>query len=89
MRRRHAVPNALLPTITLVFLNIGFVVSGRDHGRDGLLLAGLGLLTYQALRGPDVPLLQALFLLFSLGGRSSPTSSPTSWSPPSTRGCAT
>jgi ABC-type dipeptide/oligopeptide/nickel transport system permease subunit len=28
VRRRHAVPNALLPTITLIFLNIGFVVSG-------------------------------------------------------------
>jgi peptide/nickel transport system permease protein len=27
---------------------------------------GLGLLSYDALRGPDVPLLQALFLLFSL-----------------------
>ena len=39
VRRRHAVPNALLPTITLIFLNIGFVVSGADHRRDGLLLA--------------------------------------------------
>lgn len=28
VRRRHAVPNALLPTMTLVFLNLGFVVGG-------------------------------------------------------------
>ena len=28
VRRRHAVPNALLPTTTLAALNIGFVVSG-------------------------------------------------------------
>jgi peptide/nickel transport system permease protein len=28
---------------------------------------GLGLLTYDALSGPDIPLLQALFLLFSGG----------------------
>jgi ABC-type microcin C transport system permease subunit YejB len=26
VRRRHAVPNALLPTLTLVFLNIGFII---------------------------------------------------------------
>ena len=28
VRRRHAVPNALLPTTTLIFLNLGFVVGG-------------------------------------------------------------
>ena len=40
VRNRHAVRNALLPTTTIVALNIGFVVSGRDHGRDGLLDPG-------------------------------------------------
>jgi peptide/nickel transport system permease protein len=67
VRRRHAVPNALLPTITLVFLNIGFVVSGAITVETVFSWPGLGLLSYQALRGPDVPLLQAIFLLFSLG----------------------
>ncbi len=66
VRRRHAVPNALLPTITLVFLNIGFVVSGAITVETVFSWPGLGLLSYQALRGPDVPLLQAIFLLFSL-----------------------
>ena len=28
VRRRHAVPNALLPSITLIMLNLGFVISG-------------------------------------------------------------
>ena len=28
VRRRHAMPNALLPTVTLVFLHLGLVVSG-------------------------------------------------------------
>jgi peptide/nickel transport system permease protein len=67
VRRRHAVPNALLPTITLVFLNIGFVVSGAITVETVFSWPGLGLLSYQALRGPDVPLLQAIFVLFSLG----------------------
>jgi peptide/nickel transport system permease protein len=66
VRRRHAVPNALLPTITLVFLNIGFVVSGAITVETVFSWPGLGQLSYQAIRGPDVPLLQAIFLLFSL-----------------------
>jgi peptide/nickel transport system permease protein len=66
VRRRHAVPNALLPTITLIFLNIGFVVSGAITVETVFSWPGLGLLSYQAIRGPDVPLLQAIFLLFSL-----------------------
>jgi peptide/nickel transport system permease protein len=66
VRRRHAVPNALLPTITLIFLNIGFVVSGALTVETVFSWPGLGLLSYQAIRGPDVPLLQAIFLLFSL-----------------------
>lgn len=66
VRRRHAVPNALLPTITLVFLNVGYVVAGAITVEAVFSWPGLGLLSYQALRGPDVPLLQAIFLLFSL-----------------------
>ncbi|HET9945072.1 MAG TPA: ABC transporter permease, partial [Actinomycetes bacterium] len=67
VRRRHAVPNALLPTVTLVFLNIGFVVSGAITVETVFSWPGLGLLSYQAIRGPDIPLLQAIFLLFSIG----------------------
>jgi peptide/nickel transport system permease protein len=66
VRRRHAVPNALLPTITLVFLNIGFVISGAITVEAVFSWPGLGLLSYEAIRGPDVALLQAIFLLFSL-----------------------
>jgi peptide/nickel transport system permease protein len=39
VRRRHAVPNALLPTITLVFLNIGFIVSGAITVADIVVAA--------------------------------------------------
>lgn len=65
VRRRHAVPNAVLPTLTLVFLNIGFVVSGAITVETVFSWPGLGQLAFQAVRGPDVPLLQAIFLLFS------------------------
>jgi peptide/nickel transport system permease protein len=66
VRRRHAVPNALLPTITLIFLNIGFIVSGAITVETVFSWPGLGQLSYLAIKGPDVPLLQALFLLFSV-----------------------
>jgi peptide/nickel transport system permease protein len=67
VRRRHAVPNAILPTITLIFLNLGFVVSGAITVETVFSWPGLGLLSYDALRGPDIALLQAIFLLFSIG----------------------
>lgn len=66
VRQKHAVPNALLPTITLIFLSLGFVVTGAITVETVFSWPGLGLLTYEALRGPDIPLLQATFLLFSI-----------------------
>jgi len=65
VRKQHAVPNAWLPTMTLVFLNLGFVVGGAITIEYVYSINGLGSLTVDALQGPDVPLLQALFLLFS------------------------
>jgi peptide/nickel transport system permease protein len=65
VRNRHAVPNALLPVITLVAINLGFVLSGAIAVETIYSWPGLGLLTYQALTGPDLPLLQGLFLVFS------------------------
>ena len=67
VRRRHAVPNAILPTVTLIFMNLGFVISGAITIETVFSWPGLGLLTYDALRGPDIALLQATFLLFSIG----------------------
>ena len=65
--RRHALPNALLPTVTLFFLSLGFVVSGAITVETVFSWPGLGRLSYDALRGPDIPLLQGLFLVFSAG----------------------
>ncbi len=67
VRSKHAWPNALLPTVTLFFLSLGFVVSGAIAVETVFSWPGLGRLTYDALRGPDIPLLQGLFLVFSAG----------------------
>ncbi len=65
VRRHHAVPNALLPTVTLVFLHLGLVVSGAITVETVFSWPGLGLLTYEALRGPDLLLLQGTFVVLA------------------------
>lgn len=66
VRRDHAVPNALLPSVTLVALNLGFVVAGAITIETVFSIPGLGLLTTEALEVPDFPLLQGTFLVFSV-----------------------
>jgi peptide/nickel transport system permease protein len=65
--RRHALRNALLPSVTLFMMSLGFVVSGAITVETIFNWPGLGLLTSEALRGPDVPLLQGVFVVFSAG----------------------
>ena len=65
VRRRHAVPNALLPTVTLLFMQLGGVAGGAILTETVFSWPGLGLLAYQALRIPDLPLLQGTFVFFS------------------------
>jgi peptide/nickel transport system permease protein len=65
VRKRHAVPNAILPVITLFALNLGFILSGAIAVETVFSWPGLGQATQDALKGPDYPMLQGLFLLFS------------------------
>ncbi|WP_209370911.1 ABC transporter permease [Brevibacterium renqingii] len=65
VRRRHAVPNALLPTVTVVFLHIGGLIAGAVTVEAVFSWPGLGKLTFEAIRGPDLPLLQGTFVVFS------------------------
>lgn len=65
VRNRHALPNALLPVVTLAALNLGFILSGAIAVESVFSWPGLGQATAQAIRGPDFPMLQGLFLLFS------------------------
>jgi len=61
----HAVPNALLPTMTVTILSFGFVISGAITIELIFNWPGLGLLTATAVDQRDFPILQGLFLLFS------------------------
>jgi peptide/nickel transport system permease protein len=67
VRNRHAVRNALLPTTTVVALNIGFVVSGAITVETVFSIPGLGLLATDAIDVPDSAVLQGTFLVASAG----------------------
>jgi peptide/nickel transport system permease protein len=63
---RHAARNAMLPIITLIGLNLGYVVSGALLVEIVFAYPGVGYLTYRAVLAHDFPLLQGLFFILSL-----------------------
>jgi peptide/nickel transport system permease protein len=64
--RHHAIPNALLPTVSLVAINLGYVVAGAITVEVVFNWPGLGTLTVEALSARDYPVLQGVFLLLSV-----------------------
>jgi len=61
--RKHAVPNALLPTITLVALSFGFILSGVITVELVFSYPGVGKLSVEALDARDFAVLQATFVI--------------------------
>ena len=66
VRRRHAVPNAFLPSFTLIVLSFGFVLGGAIVIETIFSYPGIGQLTYQAIDAYDYPVLQGVFLISSI-----------------------
>jgi peptide/nickel transport system permease protein len=64
--RNHAFPNALLPTVTVIAINLGYVVAGALTAEIIFNWPGLGTLTYEALVARDYPVLQGVFLVLSV-----------------------
>lgn len=60
---KHAMPNAMLPIVTVIALNVGWVMSGAIMIEVIFSYQGLGYLTYKAVFDQDYPLLQAAFML--------------------------
>lgn len=63
---RHALRNALLPSITIIASNIGWLLGGIVVTESLYGYPGLGRLLLQAAQGRDVPLLQDIVLLIAL-----------------------
>jgi peptide/nickel transport system permease protein len=64
--RSHAVPNALLPLVTLSAIQFGIVMGGAVTIETIFSWPGLGELTYDAINDKDFPVLQGTFLVFSV-----------------------
>lgn len=64
--RRHAVPNALLPLVTISAIYFGLVMGGAVTIETIFSWPGLGELSYQAINDKDFPVLQGTFLVFSV-----------------------
>lgn len=64
--RAHALPNAMLPTVTIVALNLGFTVAGAIEIETVFSWPGLGLAVVEAVGRQDFPVLQGAFLLLAI-----------------------
>ena len=64
--RDHALRNAMLPTVTLVALNLGFAVAGAIEIETVFSWPGLGLTIVDAVGRQDYPVLQGAFLLLAV-----------------------
>jgi len=64
---KHAVPNALLPLVTIAAIQFGVVAGGSVTIETLFSWPGLGELSYDAITDKDFPVLQGTFLVFSAG----------------------
>jgi peptide/nickel transport system permease protein len=64
--RDHALRNAMLPTVTVIALNLGFTVAGAIEIETVYSWPGLGLAVIDAVDRQDYPMLQGAFLLLAV-----------------------
>jgi peptide/nickel transport system permease protein len=62
---RHAVPNALAPIINVVALNLAYLITGVVVVEVVFVYPGLGQLMVDAVTNRDVPVVQAIALIFA------------------------
>jgi peptide/nickel transport system permease protein len=61
---RHALPNALIPLVTVVGLQFGYILGGAIVIETVFTWPGVGLFTMQAILNRDYPVVQAsVFIL--------------------------
>jgi peptide/nickel transport system permease protein len=64
--RRHALPNAMLPLVTVTALSLGYLVTGTILIETVFSWPGIGSAIYQAVLNRDYPTLQGAFLVFTV-----------------------
>jgi peptide/nickel transport system permease protein len=61
----HAMRNAMLPMVSVIAVNVPFLVSGATMTEYVFSWSGLGLLTYHSVLSADYPVLQGIFLFLA------------------------
>ena len=63
--RRHVLPNSMLPTITIIAANMGYMLGGLIVVENVFSYPGLGQLLLWAIQKRDLPVLESLVLLIA------------------------
>lgn len=64
--RKHALKNALIPTITVVGIQIGGLLSGSVLTESVFAWPGVGRLMIQSIQGRDIPMVLGCMIVFSV-----------------------
>jgi len=64
---RHALPNALIPLVTVIGLQFGFILGGAVVIETIFTWPGVGLFTIQAILNRDYPVVQAAVFILATG----------------------
>jgi len=63
---RHALPNALIPVITVLGFQMGYLLGGTVIIEEIFALPGMGRLALQAIFQRDYPVVQGVVLVIAL-----------------------
>lgn len=63
--RRHVLPNSILPTITIIAANLGYMLGGLIIVENVFAFPGLGQLLLWSIQQRDFPMLESLVLLIA------------------------
>jgi peptide/nickel transport system permease protein len=63
---KHGLRNALLPTMTMMAMDFGFIIAGAIFVETVFAYPGVGSLAYQAILNADYPLMNGEFILLTI-----------------------
>ena len=66
IKYKHGMRNALIPVITVVMMNMGYILGGATVIETVFAYPGMGRLLYDSVIGRDYPLIQGCFLISTL-----------------------
>jgi peptide/nickel transport system permease protein len=64
--RDHALRNSMLPMVTIIALNLGFIVAGAIQIETVFSWPGIGQMIFEAVERRDYPVLQGAFMIIAV-----------------------